>query len=429
MGYRGFGTGGVALSVALATTLVAGAAPVVAEADSISLWVNSAEAQPLKDLYARFEEETGIGVDVTSFPSDGFETALMQRWAAGDRPDVLQWHANFNWLAAINPTDNLRDISGTPAAAAQMDGIDAGAGGVTYGVVLNTPTAFGIYYNKPLFEELGLTPPTTAQEVMDTCLAIKEARPDVTPLRESAGSLWTPLVFHGAFMADALEAGFMDRLNAREAKVDDEDSPWLRANEFYLELSEAGCFNDDNLTAQFETTGADLMAGTAAMASMHSGLIPSLLDEVGREAMEQAIGWTAWSETRPVVTVEYSPIGTYYLPRTGDADREAAAMSFLEFITGPAYADYVVAAGMLPTLKDVPVPDSVSAPQLQIQEAVASGGTALPIWVPLPGITDLVNYPSQLLTGDRTPQSAVELLQKQAELGAQAAGLPAWPAE
>ena len=102
-------------------------------------------------------------------------------------------------------------------------------------------------------------------------------------------------------------------------------------------------------------------------------------------------------------------------------------MSFLEFVTGPAYADYAVAAGMVPTLKDVPVPESVSTPQLQIQEAVAAGGTALPIWVPLPGITDLVNYPSQLLTGDHTPQSAVELLQKQAELGAQAAGLPAWP--
>ena len=51
------------------------------------------------------------------------------------------------------------------------------------------------------------------------------------------------------------------------------------------------------------------------------------------------------------------------------------------------------------------------------------------IWVPLPGITDLVNYPSQLLAGDLTPQSAVELLQKQAELGAMAAGLPAWPAD
>lgn len=398
-----------------------------AAAEAITIWVNSAEAQPLKDMYARFTKETGIKVDLVSFPSDGFETAVMQRWASGDRPDVLEWHANYNWLVAINPKENLRDLSAESFASAQVGGITAGLDGVTYGVVLNTPTAFGLYYSKPIFERLALTPPTTADEVLNTCLAIKKADPTITPLIESAGSKWTPLVAHGAFMADSLKDGFMDRLIAREARVDDADSPWLASLEFYKKLLDNGCFNADILTAQFETSGKDLLDGKAAMVSMHTGLVQQALDASDVATVDKTIGWTPWAGKRPVVTVEYSPIGTYYLPKTGNAGREAAALAFLKYMTGPAYADYVTAAAMIPTLKDVPTPEGIPAPMKQIQEAVEKDGTANPIWVALPGITDLVNYPGQLINGDLTPQSAVELLQKQAEQGAKAANLPAWP--
>jgi raffinose/stachyose/melibiose transport system substrate-binding protein len=404
-----------------------GSAPPAAAAESITAWVNSAEAQPLKDMYARFTEESGIKVDVVSFPSDGFETAVMQRWASGDRPDVLEWHANYNWLVAINPKETLRDLSAEPFASAQVGGITAGLDGVTYGVVLNTPTAFGLYYNKPIFERLGLTPPTTADEVLATCQAIKAADPTIAPLREYAGSKWTPLVAHGAYQADALAAGFMDKLIAREVKVNDPDSPWLASLEFYTKLLDNGCFNADILTAQFETAGKDLLDGNAAMVSMHTGLVQQALDASDVATVDATIGWTPWAGKKPVVTVEYSPIGTYYLPKTGNAGREAAALQFMTFMTGPAYADYVEAAAMIPTLKDVPTPDGIPAPMLQIQEAVTKDGTANPIWVALPGITDLVNYPGQLINGDLTPQSAVDLLQKQAEQGAKAANLPPWP--
>ena len=410
-----------------ASTPPGASAPPAAAAESITAWVNSAEAQPLKDMYAKFTAETGIKVDVVSFPSDGFETAVMQRWASGDRPDVLEWHGNYNWLVAINPKETLRDLSGEAFASAQVGGITAGLDGVTYGAVLNTPTAFGLYYNKPLFERLGLTPPTTADEVLATCLAIKKADPTIVPLNEYAGSKWTPLVAHGAYMADDLAAGYMDKLIAREVKVNDPDSPWLASLEFYQELLDGGCFNPDILTAQFETAGKDLLDGKVAMVSMHSGLVQQALDASDVATVDTTIGWTPWAGEKPVVTVEYSPIGTYYLPKTGDAGREAAGLEFMKFMTGPAYADYVKAAAMIPTLEGVSTPDGIPAPMLQIQEAVTKDGTANPIWAALPGITDLVNYPGQLINGDLTPQSAVDLLQKQAEQGAKAAGLPAWP--
>jgi len=391
------------------------------------MWVNSADAQPLKDLWARYTKETGVQLEVVSFPSDGFETALMQRWATGDRPDILEWHANFNWLVAINPKDNLRDLSGQDFVARQAPGITASLDGVTYGMVLNTPTAWGMFYNKDIFTRLGLKPPTTAAEILATCDAIKKADPTLVPIQESAGSLWPPLILNGQFTADGLQAGFLQKLIDRQVKVNDADSPWLRSLQFYKQLQDNGCFNKDVLTAKFENAPNILLSGKAAMVPLHSGFVGLAVDASSLDKVNTTIGWTAWSEKRPVVTVEYSPNGTYYLPKTGDAAREEAALGFMRFMTGPAYADYVKAASIIPTLKDVPTPDNVAAPLKSIADAITADGSTVPIWSLLPGITDLVNYPSKLLNGELTPQTAVDLLQKEAEAGAKAANLPAWP--
>lgn len=406
------------------------AASQAAEKPTLSLWVNSADSPQLSDLYKKFTAETGYKVDISSFPSDGFEKAVMQRWSTGDRPDILEWHGNFNWVAAVDPAKNMQDLTDKPFVARTLGGIlktNASMNGRVYGAILNTPTSFGLYYNKTILEAAGVTtPPSTAEEVYQACLAIKKAKPDVVPLQESGGSLWTPLVFHGAFMADALQDGFLDRLNKREAKVNDADSPWLGSLEFYTKLLKAGCFNKDITTAKFETSPKLLLDGKAAMVSMHTGFIQMAIDASDLETVNKTVGWTAWSNSRPVVTSETSPIGTYYLPKTGDAAREAGGFAFLDFVTGPAYADYIQASKQVPTLEGVETPEGLPEAWKTIQAAVAKDGAVPPVWAALPGITDLVNYPGRVIVGDLTPKTAVDLLQEQAEQGAAEAGLPAW---
>ncbi|MGF1667772.1 MAG: ABC transporter substrate-binding protein [Acidimicrobiia bacterium] len=412
------------------TTSAEGDSEAAEEGVEITVWVNSAESEALQALYDKYSEATGNTVERVSFPSDGYETALLQRWAAGDRPDVLQWHGNFNWVAAVNPRDNLMPLTDEEFVGRTLGGIldtNASIDGVVYGAILNAPTAFGLFYNKAVFEDLGLTPPTTAAEILSTCEAIQAAGGDIAPLLESAGSQWPPLVQHGAFMADAMEAGWLDRINSRDAKVNDADSAWLRANEFFVELQDTGCYNDDLLTSQWEDSATRLLAGEVAMVSMHTGLVQQAVDAVGIEEVNATIGWTPWSETRPIVTVESSPLGTYYVPMTGDGVTEAAALEFIRFVTGPAYEEYVAEAGLPPVLDGVATPDGIAQPLLDVQVAIGEYGSSIPVWSLLPGITSLVTYPGQLLTAELTPQSAADLLQVEAEQGAEQAGLPAWP--
>ncbi|OGO55539.1 MAG: hypothetical protein A2V85_07290 [Chloroflexi bacterium RBG_16_72_14] len=427
--------GGVASSAPAASSTPAAAsggsaAPPSADAakPKLSLWINSADPQPVLDLYDKFSEDTGYELEITSFPSDGYETAVLQRWATGDRPDIFEWSGNFNWLAAVNPADNLFDLSDEAFVSRTLPGLlehGANMNGVVYGALINTPTAFGLYYNKEVLDAAGIQrPPTTSAELLDACKMIKAYDPSIAPFQEAAGSLWTPLVFHGAYMADSLADGFLDKVNNREAKVNDADSPWLASLEFYMKMYDAGCFNSDIMTHQFENNAQALLDGKAAFVSMHTGMIQQLIAASDQKTADTLIGWTPWAAERTVVTSETG--AAYYVPKTGDTERENGAFEFIRYITGPAYADYVVASNQVPILEGVEAPSTLPALWASVQDAMAKYGSVPPIWASLPGISDLVNYPGQLILGELTPQSAVDLLQQEAAIGAEQAGLPTW---
>jgi raffinose/stachyose/melibiose transport system substrate-binding protein len=395
---------------------------------TLTMWVNAADTQAVKDFYKKFETESGYKVEVTSFPSDGYETAVLQRWATGDRPDIFEWSSALNWLAAVNPSKNLFDLSKEAFVSKTVGGLLNYAGsmnGVSYGALINTPTSFGLYYNKKIIAAAGIdTPPTTSAELLDACAKIKKYDPNIAPFQENGGSQWTPLVFHGAFMADSLQDGFLAKVNNRTAKLNDADSPWLASLVFYKKMQAAGCFNKDIMTAKFETTAKVLLDGKAAFASMHTGFIQQAIDASDQATVDAQLGWTEWADKRPVVTSEGG--AAYYVPKTGKADHEAGAMAFIRFITGPAYADYVVASNQLPILSGVDVPAKLPAMWKTIQAAVVKYGQVPPIWGALPGISDLVPYNQRLIMGELTPQAAVDLLQKEAAQGSKSAGLPTW---
>src|SRR2546427_564265 len=72
-------------------------------------------------------------------------------------------------------------------------------GGHPYVVPLNMHIQNILYYNKKLFDELGLKPPTTFDELLAAAKAIKGARPEVSPLGLGTKEKW-----EAAFVLDSL---------------------------------------------------------------------------------------------------------------------------------------------------------------------------------------------------------------------------------
>lgn len=127
------------------------------------------------ELIAMFEEENpDIHIELTSVPDP--ETALVSRIAANDYPDIITiWPAEKFYrdlmkdgaLMDISDQEFMNQVAEGSRAIAQYEGRD-------YSLSM-TMSAFGILVNNRIFEENGLEKPTTWDELIDTCEALKAA--------------------------------------------------------------------------------------------------------------------------------------------------------------------------------------------------------------------------------------------------------------
>ncbi|MDR1077731.1 MAG: extracellular solute-binding protein, partial [Propionibacteriaceae bacterium] len=310
---------------------------------TMTIWVNSADRDAEKNLYAAYEEATGNKLEVISIPAAGYEDALMTRWATGERPDLMEWHPEPAFMAGLNPTENLVPLDGMEYIAKSGDLYQDNGNwdGKVYATILAAPGLFGMYYNKAVLAEAGIEAPTNYAELKAACETLKTAAPDVTPIFQAGGSKWplTALPFNlmGGNYDYALKIAY------NEAKFGQEGSPFLAALEKFKELQDAGCYNADINTATEEDSIDALYTGQAAILFQSSGEIPLFASAAGDDeaAMSEAVGWGAVGETEAWALTQPSPQGSYMVPKTGDSAKESAAKGFIEFATGDYYQTYV----------------------------------------------------------------------------------------
>ena len=146
----------------------------------------------LKDAYP--------DIEVVENPSPGGggvnqRVVLQSRIAAGDYPDTFQTLGgaelkNYVDSGVLEPLDDLWTeldyatvIPGPLAKAVSVDGHP-------YVVPLNMHIQNILYYNKPLFDELGIEPPMTFADLLAVCATIQEAKPEMAPLALGSKEKW-----------------------------------------------------------------------------------------------------------------------------------------------------------------------------------------------------------------------------------------------
>ncbi|MFI6482534.1 ABC transporter substrate-binding protein [Nonomuraea sp. NPDC050663] len=390
----------------------------------LTLWHNSADPAPLLEMYKKFEKQSGHTIELISIPSDGFEDTTQTKWATGERPDILEYHATVSGLLALNPAENLRDLSGEAYIARSGDLYQAAGSvnGKVYAAITGFPQVFGLYYNKKLLPE----PPKSFAELSTACASLKSS--GVTPVFEAGGSIWPTQILPILYLADANQANAYGKAIAgHSSTLADSGSPFVAGLSAYAKLKADGCFNKDIVTAKFEDSMKALVTGKAAMVAQHSDMLPALLAAAGgdQKTVDENVGFVGLSSAKPLVTYAPGPIGTFYLPKTGDAAREKAALDFVRFMTGPAYAEYIAASKTFPVLKDVPDPEGVSSVLQDVKKAYDTGAV-IAFNSDIPGMGGLAQLMSELIAGQKDPQTAATQLQSQVEQAAKAAGLPGW---
>jgi multiple sugar transport system substrate-binding protein len=229
-------------------------------AEPLSVWQfygdeSMPTGKPFYDLVARYEQQSGTDVDIRFIPYDDFNRTLTQAAAAGDGPDVALISA-FD-TAAMADAGVIQDISGQVQAWGQQGTYfptnweSTQVEGQTYGIP-HLADAYAVYYNTAMFQQAGLSAPTTWAEMESTAAAL-------------AGEGRSGLAVSGIEGAEGA-TGLAIRMLAAGAQPTEIDSPSGHAAlESFQRMVQSGALSEGFLTWNEEDAKNQFATGQAAM--------------------------------------------------------------------------------------------------------------------------------------------------------------------
>lgn len=370
------------------------------------------DVEQMNRILAAFNEKypnIQINFDPTNPPE--YNAVLRTQLEGGTAPDLF-YLRSFSTSRQLFEEGFLESLEGLPGLEENFSEAALAAwsteAGETYGVPF-IAVSHGVYYNQDLFEELGLSVPTTWGELMETAQAIQDA--GYIPFANASGDEWT--IAEIVFMN--LAPNFIGGLEGREAY-----------------LSGERCFNDENVVAAFQAV-ADLapylpegqealtyydsqqlfLLGDAAMWLGGSWDIPFF------ESEQPEFEWSVFAVPAPEGQPQFV---TFHLDAgmgiNAASDNKEAAKLFLEWMTTPEFA--ALFANELPGF----FPIHTQAPEVENPHAAAflalNEGRGLDVrwaWpVLLDGAPDgyslMQNGAIGVINGDMTPQEAADALQE-----------------
>lgn len=225
--------------------------------------------QSLADAFVA--ENPHVTIDITILENAAFKDRLVTVMQAGDPPDLFQsWGGAVLWTYADNGL--VRDIapelegewkdSFSAQAALELYGQD----GAYYGVPW-TWGAVGMFYNKALFEQVGLdpeAPPQTWEEFLAAVQTFKDA--GITPISLGEGEKW-PGHFWWVYLALRL-GGEEAFLSAYSREGTFADQPFVEAGEYLKQLVDLDPFPEGFLGLSHPDMQGYFGNGNAAMMLM-----------------------------------------------------------------------------------------------------------------------------------------------------------------
>ena len=228
-------------------------------------WFNS--------YFEEYTKENDKGILVkTEFQKEATQI-LQARVAAGDTPDLM----SVGLPQPMVDKGDFYDMSGeawwsTLMPSAKELSVDIKSGKNYY--VPMCMSAVGLFYNKAIFQELGLTPAKTWDEFVKNLTVIKEKKPDVVPFYMGGKDAWM-LAHLWEYNVDGVPkqllgySGFEKAASQNDLKAlgwdDSSDGVVAKYAKCLMELKEKGLINSNVVTATEDNQISAFVFGKAAM--------------------------------------------------------------------------------------------------------------------------------------------------------------------
>ncbi|MEA4942805.1 MAG: ABC transporter substrate-binding protein [Propionicimonas sp.] len=390
---------------------------------TLTIWAAQNSNKTPDSVIAGFEKLTGAKVNVVTIP-DPYEQGIQTKVATGDKPDLAFWQPTASMLTALNATTNLQSLDGAPWVdnyTGSLKDITGILDGTRYAALVTTPAVEGVYYNKEVFAQAGVTDlPKNWDEFIALGQKLKAA--GVTPFFEMGGEKWATQWWVQVQLADAAKDGLWDRVNENKEKFTDPTIQGAISN--YKQLIDDGLFNSDIKTATFVDQGNALLGGKAAMVMQVNSFFGQLQALADTDELNQKIGFFPISPSGNVGTFIPDQSNALVAFKTGDDKREAATRQLLSYWLGDGYADFVKAQNTVSLLSEVTTPDTVPLALQDVAKSLDSSvGSMQALAVANP---DLYLNLADMIQGTKSPTEVAEATQAQFAQLAKAQGVKAF---
>lgn len=356
--------------------------------DSLTIITSQAPWNPAYEaVIAAYEEETGVEVDVRSFPNDEVKTQMLNDVQGGNfaydvyqvnEPDLAQFNMN-EWLQPLTDIDPDFALDEETFSYDNVSYWDAESRSFQEGGALTAIPLMGnlqvIVYRTDVYDELGLEPPTSYEELIANAKTIQEAGTRygyVTRLQGTPG-------------ASAITYDFMPYLRSQGGTwFVDEGTDWtpnvdtpeaIRAAELLFEAAQYG--PEDTTTIGQAQAIATMQSGDAGQLQVVAAAAESMQDEANSNVVGQ-VGYAPLPLDPDGNPSAASGLWALGVPAGLEQERAEAALDFVAWVTGPEGQQVFAEHGGIPTRSDAfdaPGISDVSAQYLDVVAASAEDAT------------------------------------------------------
>ncbi len=135
------------------------------------------------------EENVKVTINLEMPSADQYDSILQARLTGDDTPDLftiqannIQTYANAGYLTDLTNEESIAKVYDNVKETVTVDG-------KVMGVPIES-TAWSVLYNKQMFEDAGITPPETLDELKAVCVALQEK--GYTPFLLAFQEQWVP---------------------------------------------------------------------------------------------------------------------------------------------------------------------------------------------------------------------------------------------
>ena len=288
----------------------------------------------LEEHIAGFEDESGIAVEVRTLPFDTLRTVLQTQLRSGEGPDVFSYGSGPSFGGALAEAGLVQDLT---AAYEERDWqvYDFAKervtfDGKTYGVPGELET-IGLFYNKAVFDELGLEAPQSLDELRAAADAVRAA--GRTPFAVSDKEGWQGGHLLSMALSSTIGSDGMEELFAGERSWDSPEV--VEALSLWKDYDAAGYLPESPTSVDYDTSIAQFFSGDAAMIPTGSWLVGEIEDNTDFE-----VGYVPFpGPDGPGIFTGGLGSGPYVSAST---DNPEGAIEFLDFLASPEHGAWTV---------------------------------------------------------------------------------------